>query len=62
MGVSHLSLVYASVFAKHAAKTLVFGAIDSDVIDGLRSREVSIKEPGLERRFFPAKIKFFSLT
>ena len=56
-GLSHLGLVYSSVYSKYAKKVVCFD-FNKDLIKNLKKNEININEPGLEKNISANSKKF----
>ncbi len=63
VGVSHLSLVYASVFSQYFEEVIIFDP-DKPTVDALKAKKLIVKEPGLFDALFQSgkSIRFVSDT
>ena len=55
-GLSHLGLVYSSVYSKFAKKVICFDS-DKKLIENLKKNKININEPGLKKKFLLNKKK-----
>ena len=56
-GLSHLGLVYSSVYSQFSKEVVGFD-FDKNLIENLKKNQININEPGLEKRILANKRKF----